>query len=124
MSDPTYTTGGQKPRKPIVWLHGAIKTPPFSESARIDVGRLLAKLQDGESLGMPHSRPMPSIGPRCHERRVRAEDQNWRIIYRLDADAVVIVAVVAKATRQTPKHVIDSCQRRLRAYDEVVKSQE
>ena len=79
---------------------------------------------NGESLGMPHSRPMPSIGPRCHELRVRAEDQNWRIIYRLDADAVVIVAVVAKATQQTPKHVIDSCQRRLRAYDEVVKSQE
>src|SRR4051812_35537223 len=109
---------------PLVWLHGEIKTPPFSRAARLEAGTLLRRLQDGESLGMPHSRPMPSIGPRCHELRVRAEDQNWRIISRLDADAVVIVAVFAKATRQTPKHVIDACQRRLRTYDEVVKGQE
>ncbi len=81
---------------------------------------LLRQLQDGESLGMPHSRPMPSIGPRCHELRVRDEDQNWRIVYRLDPDAIVIVTVFAKAAQQTPKRVINDCQRRLRAYDEAV----
>jgi phage-related protein len=52
---------------------------------------------------------------------VRAEGQNWRIIYRLDADAIVIVAVFAKATRQTPQQVIDACRRLLRAYDEAIK---
>jgi len=52
--------------------------------------------------------------------RVRDEDQNWRIIYRIDTDVIVIVAVFAKDTRQTPKRVIDTCQRRLRAYDETV----
>jgi len=81
---------------------------------------LLRQLQDGESLGMPHTRPMPSIGPRCHELRVRDKDQNWRIVYRLDTDAIVIVTVFAKAAQQTPKRVIDDCQRRLRAYDEAV----
>ena len=81
---------------------------------------LLRQLQDGESHRMPHSRPMPSIGPRCHELRVRDEDQNCRIVYRLDADAIVIVTVFAKATRQTPKRVLDDCRRRLRAYDEAV----
>jgi phage-related protein len=107
--------------KPLVWLHGEIKTPPFSRAARLEAGMLLRQLQDGELLRMPHSQPMPSIGPRCHELRVRDEDQNWRIVYRLDADTIVIVAVFAKATRQTPNRIIDDCRRRLRAYDEVVK---
>ena len=72
--------------KPLVWLEGEIKTPPFSKEARVEAGTLLRRLQEGEALGMPHSRPMPTIGRRCHELRVRDEDQNWRIIYRLDAN--------------------------------------
>jgi phage-related protein len=109
----------ERPSKPLVWLHGEIRTPPFSRAARLEAGTLLRRLQDGESLGMPHSRPMPSIGPRCYELRVRDEDQNWRIIYRIDTD--VIVAVFAKDTRQTPKPIIDTSKRRLRAYDETVE---
>jgi phage-related protein len=104
-------------RKPLVWLHGEIKTPPFSKDARVEAGTLLRRLQEGESLGLPHSRPMPSIGARCHELRVRDEKHNWRVIYRLDRDAIIICAVFAKTTRQTPKQVIETCQRRLRLYD-------
>ena len=108
-------------RKPLVWLHGEIKTPPFSKDGRIEAGTLLRRLQEGESLGLPHSRPMPSIGSRCHELRVRDEASHWRIMYRLDADAVVIAEIFAKTTRKTPRLVIDVCQRRLRAYDKAVK---
>lgn len=104
--------------KAVVWLHGEIKTPPFSKEARVEAGALLRRLQEGESLGMPHSRPMPSIGSRCHELRVRDEDHNWRIVYRIDPDAIVIADVFAKTTRETPKHVIDACQRRLKRHDE------
>ncbi len=104
-------------RKPIVWLHGEIKTPPFSKEARIEAGTLLRRIQDGESLGMPHSRPMPSIGARCHELRIRDENQNWRIVYRLDGDAIVIADVFPKTTQQTPKKIIETCQRRLALYD-------
>jgi phage-related protein len=111
----------ERPPKPLVWLHGEIRTPPFSRAARREAGTLLRRLQDGESLGMPHSRPMPNIGPRCHELRVRDENQDWRIIDRIDTDVVAIVAVFAKDTRQTPKPVIDRCKRRLRAYDETVE---
>lgn len=57
------------------------------------------------------------IGPRCHELRVRDADANWRIVYRVDADAIVILEVVSKQTRTTPKSVIDACQRRLKEYD-------
>jgi phage-related protein len=108
-------------RKELAWLHGEIKTPPFSPEARVEAGVLLRRLQEGESLGMSHSRPMPSVGPRCHELRIRDENRHWRIIYRIDPDAVLIVEVFPKPTRQTPKSVIDTCQRRLCRYDEAVK---
>jgi phage-related protein len=103
--------------KPLVWLHGEVKTPPFSEVARVECGYLLRRLQGGESLGMPHSRPMPSIGRRCHELRVVDEDVTWRIVYRIDDDAIVIVEVFAKKTAATPRAVINVCERRLREYD-------
>ena len=103
--------------KPLVWLHGEVKTPPFSQAARIEAGVLLRQLQQGENLGMPHSRPMPSIGVHCHELRVRDGDKNWRIIYRIDDDAILIIEVFNKTTRSTPNNVIENCQRRLSKYD-------
>jgi phage-related protein len=104
-------------------LQSEIKTPPFTAAARLEAGALLRRLQDGESLGMPHSRPMPSLGPRRHELRVRDEDRNWRIIYRLDSDAIAIADVFARTTRQTPKTINNDCQRRLRAYDEAARDE-
>jgi phage-related protein len=66
---------------------------------------------------MPQSRLMPVVGPRCHELRVRDSGADWRIVYRIDADAVVVLEVFAKKTRVTPKTVIDVCTRRLKEYD-------
>ena len=103
--------------KPLVWLHGEIKTPPFSQTARIEAGFLLRRLQGGENLGLPHARPMPSIGPGCHELRINDENGTWRIVYRIDGDAIVILEVFKKTTAKTPSHVIDTCKRRLRMYD-------
>lgn len=103
--------------KPLVWLRGEVKTPPFSAAARLEAGVLLRRLQQGERLGLPHSRPMPSIGPRCHELRIVDERASWRVVYRLDADAVVIVDVFRKTTPATPKRVMVDCARRLRLYD-------
>lgn len=105
--------------KPLVWLHGEVKSPPFSAAARVEAGVLLRRLQKGEPLSLPHSRPMPGIGPRCHELRIVDENRTWRIIYRADTDAIIIAEVFRKATRQTPKHVIETCQRRLRRYDDL-----
>jgi hypothetical protein len=48
--------------KPLVWLHGEVKTPPFSKKARVEAGVLLRRLQRGETLSLPASRPMPTIG--------------------------------------------------------------
>jgi phage-related protein len=102
--------------KPLAWLHGEIKTPPFSPEARIEAGVLLRRLQRGESLGLPHSRPMPVIGRRCHELRVPDENRTWRIVYHLAHDAVVLLEVFEKKTRRTPPAVIAICQDRLERY--------
>lgn len=66
---------------------------------------------------MPASRPMPSVGTRCHELRVTDAKANWRLMYRIDPNAVVVLEVFAKKTQTTPKAVIEVCQRRIKEYD-------
>lgn len=118
MSDRIYAGLRLVGGKPLAWLRGEVKTPPFSRQARIEAGFLLRCLQQGEALGLPHSRPMPSIGARCHELRVRDAGHNWRVVYRVDSDAIVIVDVFDKKTQRTRPELISRCRRRLRAYDE------
>jgi len=106
--------------KPLVILHGEIKTPPFSSEARRWAGFLLRRLQQGHVLTMPDSRPMPAVGVRCHELRVRDVERRmaWRVLYRVDSDAVLIAEVFATKTRTTPPEAIAIAQARLRKYDE------
>ena len=67
---------------------------------------------------------MPRIGPRCHELRIPDGRLSWRIIYRVDPDAIVIGEVFAKKTLQTPLGVITACRRRFRAYDQIADGEE
>ena len=123
MSRVTYTCAMNPTDKPLVWLSGEVKSPPLSTEARIEAGYLLRCLQAGQSLAMPHSRPMPSIGARCHELRIRDEDSTWRLIYRVDDDAILILDVFQKKTGRTPQRVIATCQQRLRRYDADAKEE-
>jgi phage-related protein len=104
--------------KTLVLLHGELRTPPLSAPARQEAGFLLRKLQQGKALSLPHSRPMPSIGARCHELRINEGDKIWRIIYRIDVRAVLVLEVFGKKTQKTPQKVIEVCKARLREYDE------
>ncbi len=106
--------------KPLVWLHGEVKSPPFSSAARLEAGYLLRLLQRGSKLSMPHSRPMPSIEASCHELRITDEDKIWRLIYPIDNDAIVIPEVFQKKTNTTAKAVINICKKRLRMYDDEI----
>ena len=103
--------------KPLVWLSGEVKSPPLSKEARLEAGYLLRCLQAGFLLSMPHSRPMPSVGAHCHELRINEENSTWRILYRSDNDAILILDVFQKKTGKTPKAVIEVSQRRARKYD-------
>jgi phage-related protein len=105
--------------KPLVWLHGEIKTPPMSGQARMEAGYFLRRLQQGELLSMPESRPMASIGPRCYELRIGDVDVTWRIFYRIDPDAILVLEVLKKQTQSTPQQVLKVCRRRLADYDQL-----
>lgn len=107
--------------KPLRWLAGEVKTPPMSTEARREMGFLLRRLQEGENLSLPYSRPMPSIGKACHELRVNDQTKTWRLFYHLDAEAIVILEVDEKKTRQTPKTKIELCQKRLKSHEEFKK---
>ncbi len=103
--------------RPLVWLHGAVKTPPFTAEARTEAGLLLRRLQRGDKVSLPHARPMPVLGPRCGELRIPDAAATWRILYRLDPDAVVILAVFAKKTPATSMAILATCAARLTRYD-------
>src|SRR5437588_498488 len=102
--------------KPLVWLKGEVKTPPFSAKARLEAGVLLRRLQRGEKVSLPTSRPMPSSGSGCHELRIIDEHAAWRIIYALEVDAIVVLEVFAKKTNKTPDAILSNCKRRLTAF--------
>lgn len=103
--------------KPLVWLRGEVQSPPFSAEARREAGFLLRMLQGGEKLAMPRSRPMPSVGRRCHELRIPDKNQTWRIVYRIDDDAILVLHVFSKKSGRTPKSVIKACKDVLKRYD-------
>ena len=104
--------------KPLVWLHGEVKTPPFSKAARIQAGYLLRELQRGHTLSLPQSRAMPELGARCHELRILDQGVAWRIIYRIDSDVIVLAGVFSKKTQRTPKGILGRCRKRLQEYDD------
>ena len=103
--------------KPLVWLHELPKTPPLSQKARIEIGYLLRLLQSGVNLSLPQSRPMQSIGVHCHELRIQDENKIWRLFYRVDADAIIVVLWLEKKTNKTSDEVINLCRKRLKFYD-------
>jgi phage-related protein len=113
---------GEPASKPLAWLHGEIKTPPFTAEGRQEAGMLLRLLQQGEQLGMPQAEPVPDVGKRCGALRIRDADHSWRIMYRMDPDVVLIIEVYPKKTRKIPDEVIARCRERLKRYDEAMRA--
>lgn len=107
--------------KPLVWLRSEVKTPPFSRESRIEAGFLLRRLQNGEVLGLPASRPLPTIGSNCHELRIGDRDATWRIVYHVASDAIVILEVFSKKTRTLPKAVANTAKQRMQQYLRLAK---
>lgn len=112
--------------KPVVWLAEPARTPPIARGARIEIGYLLRRLQAGEKLGLPASRPMPGIGRRVAELRVTDGVGNieWRVIYRVDDDAVIVAAIFSKKTPATPTQWIETSKARLRRFDQRIAEEE
>jgi phage-related protein len=60
---------------------------------------------------------MPSIGSSCQELRIPDAGVTWRIIYRVDDDAIAIAEVFPKKQQATPARVIRVSKDRRRRYD-------
>lgn len=122
MSNLTYNALSSGDGKPLVWLHGKIKTPPLSpkcESYPWDT--IFAWFSWGVTSGMPHARLMKSMGKRCFELRVKDAGVNWRLVYRLDEDAIVVVGLFSKTSRATADRIVEVCRKRLSHYDAAAK---
>lgn len=87
----------------------------FPLAVREDLSDALARLEDGQTLSMPLSRPMPSIGKGVHELRFRDRSGIHRVIYvLLKANEIWLLHAFMKKTAQTPKQNIELAQRRLK----------
>jgi phage-related protein len=87
----------------------------FPEEIRGDIADALARLNEGLTLAMPLSRPMPSIGPCVHELRFRDRAGSYRVIYVLFGGAsVYLIHAFMKKTARTSKQNIELAQKRLK----------
>lgn len=78
---------------------------------------LLRLLQEGEQLEMPQAEPLPDVGPGCGALRVRDAEHNWRIMYRIDSECVLILEVYSKKSRKIPTEVFRRCKQRIKQYE-------
>ncbi len=62
---------------------------------------------------------MPAIGRCCHELRIGDRGKSWRVIYRTDPDAILVLALFSKKTGKTPRRVIEQSRKLLQRYEEV-----
>lgn len=102
--------------KAIIW-HPSAKAElrAFPEEIRVKIGYLLHRLQTGETLSMPHSRSMSSIGIGAHEIRVRAREGVFRFFYVLKIkDCIYALRGFQKKTEKTPQEEIKIAQKRLK----------
>lgn len=87
------------------------KLDPFTRVRLAEIFRLLT---EGESLGMPISRPMPSIAHGAHEIRLKDRGGQYRVFYfTKHKDAVLVFHFLRKKTEATPRHELEIAQRRL-----------
>ena len=81
-----------------------------------DLGSILTKLQKGELVGEPDTRPMRSVASGCFEMRLKGADGIYRVFYFLKTEVGILVFhSFKKKTQQTPIKEIDTGRSRLKA---------
>ncbi len=84
---------------------------PFT---RRKLAELFSLLSAGENLGLPVSRPMPSIAHGAHELRLKDRNGQYRVFYfTKDSNAVLVFHFLKKKTESTPHREIEIAQARL-----------
>lgn len=87
----------------------------FPREVRDRLGKALYLLQAGDHLGMPLSRPMPSVATGVAELRLRSADGQFRTFYFTSTpQGILVIHAFAKKTRQTPSAEIQLGRKRLK----------
>lgn len=87
----------------------------FPKAARVALGEAILDLQYGARLGMPLSRPMPSVAPGVQELRVRDTAGVYRTFYLVkDRRGILVFHAFEKRAQWTPVQDIELGRRRLR----------
>ena len=87
----------------------------FPESVRRELGKAIFDLQRGAALGMPLSRPMPSIASGAAELRIRDRSGIYRALYYTSSpQGILVFHAFMKKTRTAPKQDLDLGKKRLK----------
>ena len=87
----------------------------FPETIREDIADLLIRLDFGQTLSLPISRPMPSIGKRVHELRLCDRSGEYRLIYLIAGKGNIwLIHAFKKKSEKTAKNDIQICKNRLK----------
>jgi phage-related protein len=78
------------------------------------IGKAIWELQQGKRLGMPVSRPMPSVAPGVEELRVRDASVAYRVFYSVRSSwGVLVFHAFMKRSQKTPLAEIKLGRKRL-----------
>jgi phage-related protein len=87
----------------------------FPKDVRIRLGRGLFRLQLGEPIGMPNSRPMSAVATGVSELRVKGEDGIFRVFYyTASPQGVLVFHAFVKKTQRTPPLEVELARKRLK----------
>lgn len=87
----------------------------FPKGARVHLGKNLFRLQMGEHVGMPVSRPMPMVSAGVSELRAKGTDGIFRVFYYLPSPkGVLVFHAFVKKTQRTPPLEIELARKRLK----------
>ena len=85
-----------------------------SPTIKQEIGEALRDIQKGISIGLPLSRPMPTVASGVHELRIRSTTTAVRVFYFVKvADTIMVFHGFQKKTQKTPAHEIAVGQQRL-----------
>lgn len=87
----------------------------FPNEVRKEIGKAIFDLQKGEKLGVPLSRPMPSVGVGVEEIRVKDAAGIYRVFYYVkSARGILVFHAFVKKEQKTPQREIELGQKRLK----------
>ncbi len=87
----------------------------FPEGVKGDLADALARLEAGQTLAMPLSRPMPSIARGVNELRFRHRTGIYRVIYWVSrTGGIWLIHAFQKKSQQTPQRSIELARQRLK----------